>query len=363
MYEYLGLYKIIVLQDKSVQNNLFSSTSKKIDALVRLSEFIREELKPNSLKNSEFNRVIEQTEIHNRWFSEKFVRKMLQYWSNEFTSQNIYNWLNKYSLNRSNPKKIGLILAGNIPMVGFHDVICTWLAGHLSIIKCSSKDKILIPFLCKHLEKETEALSFNFLDSVVKNYDAIIATGTNNTIKHLEYYFRDKPYILRKNRTSVAVISGNESPNDLKKLGCDIFSYYGLGCRNVSKLHLPIGYNINDLKLINKSFSWTINNSKYANNYNYQKAIYLLQRKSFIDCDFYLLQNNSSLHAPISVVYYEYYESLNQIVNLLERNKNEIQCIVSNLPITNSIPFGTSQKPRLYDYADSKDTLEFLNSI
>lgn len=363
MNEYLGLYKVIVLNDKPTQDDISPSTSKKIETLVRLSEFIKQELNPDSPKNSDFSKVIEQTEIHNRWFSEKFVRKMLQYWSNEFTFQNIYSWLNKYILNQSNPKKIGLILAGNIPLVGFHDVICSWLSGHLSLVKCSSKDNILIPFLCKHLEKDTGEVSFKFLNSPIKNYDALIATGTNNTVRHLQYYVRNKPYIFRNNRTSVAVISGNESSETLKKLGDDIFSYYGLGCRNVSKIYVPGGYDVNNLMSIGKSLSWLMINTKYANNYTYQKAVNLLQRKSYIDCDYYLLQNNSSLHAPISMVYYEYYESLNQVLELLEHYKNEIQCIVSNLPIANSIPFGTSQTPKLWEYADGKDTLEFLNSI
>ncbi|MCY4161750.1 MAG: acyl-CoA reductase [Flavobacteriaceae bacterium] len=346
---------------RSSNSNL--NTLDKIHALVALGEYINNRFHSNNTKSSLITKVLLESFNRNQWFTENYVIYALKKYATCFTVEKLKNWLSSYNLSLQKKKNIGLILPGNIPAVGFQDVLCTWLSGHHPQIKCSSKDDQLIPFLCRLIEKKIKKSCFEFVEKL-KNYDAVIATGTNHTIHHFEFYFRNIPRILRKNRTSVAIIKGDESDEEIVQLGNDLFMYYGLGCRNVSKIYFPENYDLKNFVPKLKTDDDLKQSSKFHNNYTYQKAIHFLQNRPFIDGEFFLLQESCDVCSPISVIYYEFYKSIDWIKQEMKKKQNEIQCIVSkDLDIKNSIPFGTTQSPELWDYADGIDTLSFLQNL
>ena len=279
----------------------------------------------------------------------------------ELEKENLRTWISKYNI-QNEISKVAIIMAGNFPLAGLHDLICVIISGNQGIIKPASDDKILINFFIEFLHKkfpETKNLITTTSDKL-GDFDKVIATGSNNTFNYFEYYFRNKSTLLRKNRTSVAVISGNESQTDLELLSDDIFMYFGLGCRNVSKLFFPEGYDLNILKEKFKKYNHIVNHNKFYNNYNYQKIINTMNGELFIDGDYFLMKQSKEYAPPISVIYYDFYNEISEVEEAIKVNKNQIQCIVTNLQIENSIKFGEAQKPKLYQYADDIDTLDFL---
>ena len=279
----------------------------------------------------------------------------------ELEKENLRNWISKYNI-QNEISKVAIIMAGNFPLAGLHDLICVIISGNQGIIKPASDDKILINFFIEFLHKkfpETKHLIKTTSDKL-GDFDKVIATGSNNTFNYFEYYFRNKSTLLRKNRTSVAVISGNESQTDLELLSDDIFMYFGLGCRNVSKLFIPEDYDLNILKEKFKKYNHIVNHNKFYNNYNYQKIINTMNGELFIDGDYFLMKQSKEYAPPISVIYYDFYNEISEVEEAIKVNKNQIQCIVTNLQIENSIKFGEAQKPKLYQYADDIDTLDFL---
>ena len=279
----------------------------------------------------------------------------------ELEKENLRTWISKYNI-KNEISKVAIIMAGNFPLAGLHDLICVIISGNQGIIKPASDDKILINFFVEFLHKkfpETKNLITTTSDKL-GDFDKVIATGSNNTFNYFEYYFRNKSTLLRKNRTSVAVISGNESQTDLELLSDDIFMYFGLGCRNVSKLFIPEGYDLNILKEKFKKYNHIVNHNKFYNNYNYQKTINTMNGELFIDGDYFLMKQSKEYAPPISVIYYDFYNEISEVEEAIKVNKNQIQCIVTNLQIENSIKFGEAQKPKLYQYADDIDTLDFL---
>ena len=279
----------------------------------------------------------------------------------ELEKENLRTWISKYNI-KNEISKVAIIMAGNFPLAGLHDLICVIISGNQGIIKPASDDKILINFFVEFLHKkfpETKQLIKTTSDKL-GDFDKVIATGSNNTFNYFEYYFRNKSTLLRKNRTSVAVISGNESQTDLELLSDDIFMYFGLGCRNVSKLFIPEDYDLNILKEKFKKYNHIVNHNKFYNNYNYQKIINTMNGELFIDGDYFLMKQSKEYAPPISVIYYDFYNEILEVQEAVKVNKNQIQCIVTNLQIENSIKFGEAQKPKLYQYADDIDTLDFL---
>ena len=270
-------------------------------------------------------------------------------------------WISKYNLQNVN-YKVAIIMAGNFPLAGLHDLICVIITGNKAIIKPSSNDKILINFFVEFLhEKFTETTKIiEITTEKLGDFDKVIATGSNNTFNYFEYYFRDKSSLLRKNRNSIAVLSGYESENELKLLSDDIFIYFGLGCRNISKIFVPTGYDISQLKNKFDKYSYIINHNKYSNNYNYQKTIKIMNNDVFVDCDFFLMSQSKEINPPISIIYYDYYDDISQVSNFINEKRNQIQCIVTNLQIDNSTGFGDAQDPKLDQYADNTDTINFL---
>ena len=270
-------------------------------------------------------------------------------------------WVSKYNLQNVN-YKVAIIMAGNFPLAGLHDLICVIITGNKAIIKPSSDDKILINFFVEFLHEEFPETNeiIEIASEKLGDFDKVIATGSNNTFNYFEYYFRDKSSLLRKNRNSIAVLSGNESENELKLLSDDIFIYFGLGCRNISKIFVPTGYDISQLKNKFNKYNYIINHNKYSNNYNYQKTIKIMNNEVFTDCDYFLMSQSKEINPPISVIYYDYYDDLSQVCDLIKEKINQIQCIVTNLQMNNSIKFGEAQDPKLDQYADNSDTINFL---
>jgi hypothetical protein len=288
----------------------------------------------------------------------------LAYWAYELNQDKLTTWLDKYNIPESlNPKKIGVIMAGNIPMVGFHDLICVFLSGNQFNGKLSSDDQILIPHLIEVLGKIAPYVKNQILfsEQFLKNMDAYIGTGSNNSARYFEYYFRDKPHIIRSNRNGIAILTGTETKEDFEKLGEDIFRYFGLGCRNVSKLFVPQGYNFNSFFECIYPFFEMVNHNKYGNNYEYNRTVYLMGNEKLLDNNFLIIKEDKNFSSPIAVLFYEYYSDVQSLNYYLKENTNLLQCIVSNSSeIENAIPPGNSQNPALYEYADAFDTMRFL---
>lgn len=306
--------------------------------------------------------LIQLSQSHNGWYTPEQVYYAIQSWANALTEENLNTWLNTYDFTNVKPKRIALILAGNIPLVGFHDFLCVLISGHDVLIKTSSNDQHLLPFLAKyliHIAPELEN-KITFTEGKLENFDAVIATGSNNTARYFEYYFKDKPSIIRKSRNSVAVLNGEETKEQLIALGEDIFRYFGLGCRNVSKLFVPKGYNFDAFFEAMFEYQDIIKYEKYANNYDYNKAVFLMSNFKLLDNGFLTIKEDSSYASPISSVFYEYYENLAEVEKKLQQDTDQIQCIVSNNLIKNSVTFGQTQQPKLWDYADNVDTISFL---
>jgi hypothetical protein len=331
-----------------------------------LNEQIQQnDVRYNDLYFEKFKDLLALSQSHNGWFTPEQVYFAVQSWAEALKEENLNEWLLSYDLSDVKSKTVALILAGNIPLVGFHDFLSVLIAGHKVLVKASSNDQHLIQFLSNYLISVEPKLSYyiSFTDGKLENFDAIIATGSNNTARYFEYYFKNKPSIIRKNRNSVAVLSGKESHADLVNLGEDIFRYFGLGCRNVSKLFVPKGYNFDAFFKAIYEFKDVIYYEKYSNNYDYNKAVFLMSNFKLLDNEFLTLKEDSSFASPISSVFYEYYEDVADLQKRLKNETEQIQCIVSNNLISNSIPFGQTQRPKLWDYADNVDTLQFLISL
>ena len=336
-----------------------------------LSQFSENEtLRNDSVLNNdhffdEFIALIKLSQSHNGWYTPENVYYAIQSWAEALTSENLDLWLSGYNFNNNATKNIAIILAGNIPLVGFHDFLSVLISGHSVLVKTSSNDQKLLPFLAKYLISINNEFDnyITFVDGKLENYDAVIATGSNNTARYFEYYFKDKPSIIRKSRNSVAVLDGSESKEQMIALGEDIFRYFGLGCRNVSKLFVPRAYNFD--QFFNGMFPYqnVIKYEKYANNYDYNKAVFLMSNFKLLDNEFLTIKEDESYASPIASVFYEFYDDLNELKTKLNNNSDNIQCIVSNNLIDNSIAFGETQKPKLWDYADGVNTLKFLSTI
>jgi hypothetical protein len=328
-------------------------------------EVHRTDVLHNDLYFEKFKDLLSLSQSHNGWFTPEQVYFAVESWAKALRDDNLNKWLSAYDLSEVKPKTVGLILAGNIPLVGFHDFLSVLITGHKVLVKASSNDQHLIAFIADYLISIEPKLSYyiSFTDGKLENFDAIIATGSNNTARYFEFYFKDKLSIIRKNRNSVAVLNGNESHEDLVNLGEDIFRYFGLGCRNVSKLFVPKDYNFDAFFKAIYAYKDVIFYEKYSNNYDYNKAVFLMSNFKLLDNEFLTLKEDTSYASPISSVFYEYYEDIADLQKRLESESDQIQCVVSNNLIPNSIPFGQTQQPKLWDYADNVDTLQFLISL
>ncbi|MCC1484145.1 acyl-CoA reductase [Winogradskyella immobilis] len=348
----------------------------RINVFVKLGDFLsqfttsgiekKDHIEGNEICFDGFKHQIKIAKEHNSWFTENNIFFALESWSNALKNSNIEQWLNKYHFNNKiDGKTVVIIMAGNIPLVGFHDFLSVLISGHNVLVKQSSNDKHLLPFLAKYIELiEPEFKGkIQFTEEKLEHFDAVIATGSNNTARYFEYYFKDKPSIIRKNRNSVAILTGKETDAQLEALSEDVFRYYGLGCRNVSKLFVPKGYDFD--AFFKAIYKWhpIINEAKYANNYDYNKAVYLMSEFDMLENGFLMLKEDESFASPIATLFYETYNSNEDLNNRIATKTDEIQCIVADGFNSNEVAFGNTQNPQLWDYADNVDTIEFLLKI
>ncbi|MFH0756513.1 MAG: acyl-CoA reductase [Bacteroidota bacterium] len=351
-----------------------------INAFSRLGEFLRQF--PEHQKNNapelahlnislydSFQSVLHREYVNNPWFTPDWVNRALFGIARMLDEEVLRKWLGPYRLSTRKDetvKTVGLVLAGNIPMVGFHDILCVLASGHRILAKPSSRDDRLI-------RKTAEAISLidpslggriTFSGDTLSGLDAVIATGSNNSARYFEYYFRDIPHVIRKNRSGVAVITGDESEEELAGIGEDIFTYFGLGCRNVTKLYVPESYDLKILMSAMDGFSHLREYHKYMNNVEYYRTIYLMNRQDFLDNGVLLLKEDRAIASPVGVVFYERYSEIGTVKQQLKVRDEEIQCVVSISPgISKAIKPGTSQQPMPWDYADGVDTLRFLKEL
>ncbi|MDN5285478.1 MAG: acyl-CoA reductase [Mucilaginibacter sp.] len=312
--------------------------------------------------------IINDERYHNAWFTPESVSEAVTAIGKMLNEADLHTWLSDYYLNNEKEsKKVGLILAGNIPLVGFHDVLCVLASGNHALIKASSQDARLIKQVLQRLVDIDNSFAdqYSFVERLV-DFDAIIATGSNNSSRYFDYYFGKVPNIIRKNRNSIALLTGTETAEELFSLGHDIFDYYGLGCRNVSKLLVPAGYIFNFFFESIEEHKAIIHHHKYNNNYDYNKSIYLVNSDKHLDNGFLMVKEDDRMASPLSVVYFSYYDDLAAAQQILIDQSENIQCIVTKAPI--SVPnqvvgFGQSQQPALWDYADGIDTMEFLSNL
>jgi hypothetical protein len=309
--------------------------------------------------------AVSQANNVNAWFTEAEVNRAIAAIAEMLNEQDVDKWFENIQF-AVNPKQVGLILAGNIPLVGFHDVLSVLASGNIALIKLSSSDSKLLPFvlqqLCTYEPQLTKRIVYV---ERLKDFDAVIATGSNNTSRYFDYYFGKVPNIIRKNRNSVAIITGKETAEEIELLGHDIFDYFGMGCRSVSKIYIPNQYDVAKFFAPLEKFTEIINHFKYNNNYDYNKSIYLVNQQNHFDNGFLLVKQDQGLASPLAVLYYETYGNLNEVAEKLNDRREEIQCITAQteIPGLTSLPFGQSQHPKLWDYADNVNTIDFLNSI
>lgn len=329
----------------------------RIETFSRLGELI------SHLDQIDLETLVRRVQNQNNWFTEISIKSALKGISVILDSANLEKWLSAYTFpDQVNPKTVGILMAGNIPGVGFHDLLCVLISGHIAAVKLSSADSIFSKWIIEQiflLEPRFE--NYIQVEEMLKGKDAYIATGSDNSARYFNYYFGKYPSIIRSNRTSVAFLTGKESDDELEKLGWDIFLYFGLGCRNVSKIFIKKEEQLQRLLGILEKFDWVASNHKYLNNYEYNKSIYLVNNEPHLDNGFLLLKQSKDLVSPIGVLFYEVYETEEKLQEDLKEIEAKIQCIVSSpKQIDGSVPFGTAQYPGPWEYADKMDTLKFL---
>lgn len=322
-----------------------------------------------SNKDSSLNRAINKAQNENYWFTKENSISAIKAIASMINEESIERCIleNYIYLNSKPTKNIGLILPGNIPAVGFQDIVHVFLSGNVAYVKKSSSDSVLIEFIVNEIIKINinNSSKFLFIDSLPSNVDAIIATGSNNTSRYFDYYFNKTLSIIKKNRNSVAILNGKESIDELVHLADDIFKYFGLGCRNVSKIYVPEGYNFNTFIQAMKVYTYYSKHKAYNDNYLYLKSLYKLNSKMFLDADFFILQENDNLNSPLAQINFEYYNNVDDLKLNLNILKEHIQCIVSEdtLHFSDSLKFGSTQIPKLNDFADGINTFKFLNKV
>ena len=329
---------------------------RRITAFASLGDFVLKN--PVSLQE-----IVNKTFIYNTWFTTDNINQALQNIAIEFLNkEKLENWISGYGskITTHDTKTIAIVAAGNIPMVAFHDILCVLISGNKLQLKLSEKDQYLLPFLLEQLINiEPDFKELISIQFKLEKFDAIIATGSNNTAKHFAYYFGKYKNIIRRNRNSVAILTGEETKEDIENLGHDIFDYFGLGCRNVSKIFVPEKYDLYSLKDGLTKHIGVNQHNQYMNNLDYQRTLYLMNQTPLIDIDFINIVENNSLHSPISCLHVERYKTLEDVKKNIAEQTENIQCVVGK----GYLEFGKSQQPGLSDYADNVDTMEFILNL
>ena len=347
-----------------------SDHNRTFNAFVQLGGFLRTYCNGSSTESAwveKANATVTLAKHKNGWFNPENVLFALQSWGDLLTKEKLSEWLSEYEVHgpKKNSKTVALVMAGNIPLVGFHDFLSVLFSGHKALIKLSSNDNVLFLFIVDYLISSEPSLKgkISYVEGKMNGFDAVIATGSNNTARYFEHYFGKGPNIIRKNRNSIAVLTGSETKDKLEALGEDIFRYYGLGCRSVSKIFVPTDYDFDVFFKSIYKFHPIIEQLKYSNNYDYNKAVYLMSEFQILDNGFLILKEDESYSSPIASLFYEYYSDSEVLKTRLKNDADQLQCIVSNGFTSEEIDFGTTQSPALSDYADGVDTVDFLLKI
>ncbi len=333
----------------------------RIKALIQLGEQLRE-------KDEFLDALMHRTEFHNPWFTKDNQRLAVQAIANQMLQpEKLEAWLGPYNVSKASTRQtIGLVMAGNIPLVGFHDWLCVFAAGHRAQVKLSGKDPYLFPYVIRLLEKiNPDTAVYTEIVPQLQGFDAVIATGSNNSARYFEAYFQSYPHIIRRNRHGVGVLTGGESIEDIRRLGVDIFRYFGLGCRNVSKLYLPRGYAFQPLLETLHEYRAIIQHTKYKNNFDYNYALLELNKTPYLNNGCLILLEDKSLSSRIATLHYEYYDDPTALEDMLHQQADHIQCIIAAEDglAQRTYSFGQAQYPELWDYADGVDTVEFLKDL
>jgi len=337
----------------------------RVEAFVKLGSYIQSSI---DAQTEESESLIIKAKVHNPWFYPRFTKYAFQSIAELLTEKSLEEWIAAYpsSFFEESSTKVGVIMAGNIPMVGFHDFLSVLISGKVFKGKLSSQDEHLLPFLAKKLIEIEPAFQskIEFVPHLLKDFDAIIATGSNNSARYFDYYFGKYPHIIRRNRNSVAILTGNETDSELERLADDVYLYFGLGCRSVSKIFVPQGYSIPHLLDHFGHYMFLHEHTKYFNNYEYNKSIFLLNKVPHFDNGFHLITENTAYASPVSVLYYEEYDNLDVVERRLMMENEQIQCVVAgeNVNIEHE-NFGFTQKPSLTEYADNVDVVSFLGAL
>ena len=349
------------MKDLDLGSNILTIKNR-INSLALLGEFL---VQPDT----GLERLIASASQQNAWFTPENTRRAVSATGKMLNREDLEQWLGGYPEleNENTAKSVGLVLAGNIPMVGFHDILSVLASGNKALIKLSSQDNKLIPYVLNKLVDIEPAFAerFEFIERL-SGFDSVIATGSGNTSRYFEYYFKNVPHIIRRNRNSIAIVDGSESVAELKALGRDIFDYFGLGCRNVSKLYVPEGYDFSAFFEAIEEYGPVSDHHKYNNNYDYNKSIFLVNQDKHLDNGFLLVKNDQRLASPLAVLYYEEYLSLMQLPQLLDPLRDQVQCVATNIPVALDMAVvkpGQTQQPQLWDYADRVDTMAFLQGL
>jgi hypothetical protein len=344
--------------------------SNRINAFAKLGQQLESLNNGNAeeLSQNDFNDILIKAEQHNPWFTQKYLHFAFENIIKMLDRTALESWMNNYSEFKFEDSniRVGVIMAGNIPLVGFHDFLSVLISGKVFLGKLSSNDQFLLPYISDmliNIEKGFEN-KIHFAEHLMKDFDAVIATGSNNSSRYFDYYFGKYPHIIRSNRNSVAVLTGKETDEQLEALGKDIFYYFGLGCRSVSKLMLPLGYDIPHLLDNLEKYNFVREHTKYLNNYEYNKSLLLINKEPHFDNGFLILRENGALASPISVINYEYYYDIDVEIRRSSMNNDDIQCVLSELnEIKNVVSLGVSQSPNLMEYADNVDVISFLEGL
>ena len=339
------------------KDNYLMNLQARLQAFTHLGEYLKTEIQQEATEQ------LYSAQAHNPWFTKENIDKALNAWHEQLKVDMLSAWLSPYKLTEpTSAKKVLIIMAGNIPLVGFHDFLTVLISGHKVVVKMSSTDNVLLRVLIDKLISISPEFKerISFIEEVKnRKFDAVIATGSDNSAQYFEYYFKGAKKIIRKNRRSVAVLDGTESAMELQGLANDVFAYFGLGCRNVSKLFLPKGFDLDNLFKAFYPYSDVVNHKKYGNNYDYNKAIFLMGSNDLIENGFLLMKEDKSLLSPVAMLYYEFYKDIHTVEQFVEENTEQLQCVVSK----KDIPFGNTQQPNLWDYADGVDTVDFLREL
>jgi hypothetical protein len=338
-----------------------------ISAFAALGEILtalaKDQQRPKTCTSQEWGALLEliqREQHHNGWFTEDAIKMAFQEIATWLTTEQLQEWLAAYSF-AEQPQTVALILPGNLPLVGFHDFLCVLCSGHKALVKLSSEDARLLPALAKllvHFEPELHS-RIEFANGKLSGYSAVIATGSNNSMLHFKQYFTEVPHLLRGHRTSISVLNGTETPEQLNALGQDIFQYYGRGCRNVTQLWIPENFELNRFFEAIIPYAEAVNHKKYGNNYDYIKAIHLMNQVPILDNHFLLLKESQDLHSPLGMLHYQRYNDIKEVEEFLLSNQQQLQCVVGH----GYLPFGAAQCPTLTDYADGIDTMHFLGNF